>query len=184
MTRSWGHFAVAGVLLALSVSVGADRNKQWKGDDGVPAYGDSVPPEAVQRGYRELDEHGIEKEVIEPAPTQEELEHEKQMAAIRAEVAKLRKEQQENDQRLFDLYPTQEDLLRVCEGQLESLDQQMRYIEDDLRRLRSSLMDLQALAAAAERSGRQPSPSLLADIERMESRITTALLSVQTKEDE
>ncbi|MGD1983610.1 MAG: hypothetical protein PVF93_06860, partial [Chromatiaceae bacterium] len=137
MTLSWGHVAVAGVLLALSSSVGADRNKQWEGDDGVPAYGDSVPPEAVQRGYRELDEQGIERETIAPAPTEEVLEQQRQTAALRDEVARLRREQEAKDQRLIDRYPTQEDLLRACEGNMYRLDEQIRQLQVDLGRLRS-----------------------------------------------
>lgn len=184
MTQSWGRVAVAGVLLALSSSVGADRNKQWEGDDGVPAYGDSVPPEAVQRGYRELDEQGIERETIAPAPTEEVLEQQRQTAALRDEVARLRREQEAKDQRLIDRYPTQEDLLRACEGNMYRLDEQIRQLQVDLGRLRSSLTGLQALAAEAERSGRQPSSSVQADIANVESRITTAQSSVQMKQGE
>ena len=66
MEPIWRCFAVSCLLLTLSVQTEAERSKQWESENGVPSYGDLVPPEAIQRGYREFDGRGIKRREVAP----------------------------------------------------------------------------------------------------------------------
>lgn len=184
MTPLYRYLAATGILLTFSVQTQAERSKKWEGEDAVPAYGDSVPPEAVQGGYREFDERGIKRREIAPALTDEELERKEQIAALREEVSGLRKAQEEQDQRLLDLYPKEDDLLTACRGRIQRLEEQTGHTQDELRRLKSYLSGRQSSAAEAERKGRQPPASLQSDIANAQSRIRSAQSAIQAKERE
>ncbi|MCB1726624.1 MAG: hypothetical protein KDI22_04260 [Gammaproteobacteria bacterium] len=158
--------------------------KCWTDQHGDTACGDTVPPQAVQRGYRELNERGIEVNRYERALTPEEIEREKARKQLIAEQQQLIEEQKRRDSLLLNLYRNEDDLVMARDGKIRDLDQQIQLKHDEIRRLKTRLSDLQAAAAATERSGKQLSTQQKANLDITQRSIETSYAIILGKEDE
>jgi len=172
------------LILAGIAPAQAGSIKKWVDENGVTHYGTSVPPQYVDRAHSELNNRGIEVRRYDRALTEEELEREKALRVLRAEQQRLRDEQQERDRILLSLYRNEDDLVMARDGKLAQLDGQIRLNYAEIRRLKSRLSELQALAAEAERTGKPLAPQRKANLESTQRSIEKSYATILGKEDE
>lgn len=184
--KSMIRFVIAAglAIVVISAPAFAGNIKKWVDENGVTHYGAVVPPQYMDRKHEELDEHGIIKKRHERAPTAEEIEKEKALAALRAEQQKLLEEQQERDRILLSLYRNEDDLVMARDGKITQLDGQIKLKHGDIRRLKNRLSEFQADAAATERSGKQLNERQKANLESTQRSIEKSYAMILAKEDE
>ena len=185
MTSAIRLFIAVQVLCLVNLPLAeAGGIKKWVDENGLVHYGTSVPPRYKDRAHSELNEHGIEVRRHDRAKTDEEIEREKALAALRAEQQKLLEEQQERDRILLNLYRNEDDLVMARDGKIAQLDGQIRLNHNEIRRLKSRLSDFQAAAATAERSGKQLTERQRANLESTQRSIEKSYAIILGKEDE
>lgn len=117
-----------------------------------------VPPEYVAKGYEVLNDKGRVIKVIPPAPS---LEERQRMSDEKARAS--------SDNQLLRFYSTVEDVDRARERKLVELDGVISVTQSNLQSLRVQQGNLQAQAATIERSGREVSTDLLAQIDNIKA---------------
>lgn len=172
---------IAGVTVATAE---AGSFKKWVDENGVTHYGTVVPPQYIDKGHSELNERGIEVRRYERAKTEEEIERDRALAALRAEQKKLLEEQQARDRILLNLYRNEDDLVMARDGKIAQLDAQIRLNHNEIRRLKSRLSEFQAAAAAAERSGKQLTKRQQENLDSTQRSIEKSYAIILGKEDE
>ncbi|MGB5453538.1 MAG: hypothetical protein WBM71_15305 [Sedimenticolaceae bacterium] len=170
-------------LIALSPAQ-AGNYKKWVDENGITHYGKSIPPQYRDRAHSELNELGIEVRRYERARTEEEIERDKALAALRAEQQLLLKEQQARDRILLNLYRNEDDLVMARDGKIAQLDSQIKLSHKEIRRLKDRLSEFQAAAAAAERSGKSLTPRQQTNLESTQRSIEKSYAMILGKEDE
>jgi hypothetical protein len=182
MSRIISLYLFAALMLSASATAGSI--KCWTDEHGKTACGDRVPPAVVQQGYRELNERGIEVKRHERAKTPEEIEREQALARLRAEQKQLLEEQKSRDRILLNLYRNEDDLVMARDGKIAQIDGQIRLNHAEIRRLKSRLSELQAVAANAERSGNRLTDRQRANLETTQRSIEKSYAIILGKEDE
>lgn len=182
MKRSLGASLI--VLLCALPAAQAGTIKKWVDENGVTHYGTAVPPRYVEKGHSELNERGIEVKRHERAPTPEEIEREKALAALRAEQQELLKEQQARDRILLNLYRNEDDLIMARDGKISQLDGQIKLAHKEIRRLKDRLSDFQAAAAEAERKGKKLTDRQQANLQSTQRSIEKSYATILSREDE
>jgi hypothetical protein len=181
----WKTLAVVIGLAWLATSpAAAQAIKSWVDDSGVTHYGTAVPPQYIDKGYRELDQRGIQRNQHEPALTPDEIRKREALAALRKEQERLRKEQEQRDRILLNLYRNEDDLVMARDGKLSQVDSQLRLKHNEIRRLKERLSEYQAQAAEAERKGRQLPKRQIESLDATQRSIERAYGVVLAKEDE
>ena len=184
MTSAIRLFIAAQVIWLVNLPLAeAGSIKKWVDENGLVHYGTSVPPEYRDRAHSELRD-GIVFKRHERAKTEEEIERDKALAALRAEQQKLLQEQKERDRILLSLYRNEDDLVMARDGKIAQLDGQIRLNHNEIRRLKSRLSDFQTAAAAAERSGKQLTAKQRANLESTQRSIEKSYAIILGKEDE
>lgn len=158
--------------------------KCWEDVRGETVCGDSVPPSAIPRGFREYDKRGIERRRLDRVPTKEEREKQQKLEELRKQQDRLRSEQEEYDRRLFDIYPSLDDLLMSRDRKIARLDDQIEIAEDEIRRLAIRLSGLQSIAAQAERQGAQSPAALRADMAKTKRAVEAQRTFIRGKKEE
>lgn len=130
---------------ALADAQGRERNTyKWESADGVPSYGDYVPPEAADQKKEVLNEAGITVGVLAGKKTAEEIAEEQRLAKLAAEKERQRR----SDQALLSTYLTEEEIhmhrdrrvelfkaqARVTEFYLQNLGKRMDSLEEEASR--------------------------------------------------
>ena len=185
MTSTIRFLIINAIAFGITLSAAhAGGIKKWVDENGVTHYGTSIPPQYLDREHYELDKKGIERKRYERAPTEEEIERQKALAALRAEQQKLLEEQQARDRILLNLYRNEDDLVMARDGKLAQLDAQIKLNHNEIRRLKARLSEFQAAAAAAERSGKQLAAKQKANLESTQRSIEQSYAIILTKEDE
>ena len=176
--------ATIGLLLLTIQAVHAGSIKKWVDENGVTHYGTAIPPQYKDKAHSELNQRGIEVKRHDRSRTKEEIQRDKELAALRAEQQKLLEEQQARDRILLNLYRNEDDLIMARDGKLTQLDGQIRLIHNEIRRIKDRLSNFQAKAAAAERAGRQLSEKQHANLQSTRRSIERSYAAILSKEDE
>lgn len=139
--------AVLLVLLSGSgdvVSAAAHRQFRWVDSAGIPHYSDTLTTDALRFGYDVLDGKGNIVKHVDRQRTPEEL----LAAEAAAQAAREAERQALSDKRMLAAYPTEEDLVRARQAQLESIDHNMHMASNSLGVQERGLSDLLAQAAS------------------------------------
>lgn len=172
------------LILVAAAPSQAGAIKKWVDEQGITHYGTTIPPQYADRAHSELNKRGIEVRRLDRAPTEEEIEREKALAALRAEQQKLLEEQQARDRILLNLYRNEDDLVMSRDGKIAQLDGQIRLNYTEIRRLKTRLSEFQAAAAIAERTGKPLSDKQKANLESTQRSIEKSYAIILGKEDE
>lgn len=173
------------ICLLLGGTVAQAGNiKKWVDENGVTHYGTAVPPQYKDKAHSELNSRGIEVKRHDRAPTAEEIEKQKALAALRAEQQKLLEEQQARDRILLNLYRNEDDLIMARDGKIAQIDGQNKVTHKEIRRLKGRLSEFQAVAARAERAGRTLSKKQQENLERTRRSIERSYAIILKREDE
>jgi hypothetical protein len=190
------------LLLSLALSAalafplsGEAAIKCWTNKEGVRECGNIVPPEYAQQESRTLDKRGITTEVIERAPTAEELEErarQEEVERLRLEdeerqkalEEQRRKEQAAYDRMLLSTYLTEEDILRSRDRKLVAIDATIELNRITIGKLQENLDKEKARAANLERQGKELPERTREDIGSLQNQIQNKQNYIASKEKE
>lgn len=172
------------LLIAAATPAQAGGIKKWVDENGITHYGTVIPPEYVDSAHSDYDDRGIERRRYDRAPTPEEIKKEEARQALRVEQQKLLEEQRKNDELLLNLYRNEDDLVMARNGKITQLDGQIGLEHAQIRRLKDRLSEFQAVAAAAERTGKQLTPQQKANLDSTQRSIENRYANIIAKEDE
>ena len=129
-----------------------------------------MPPEYSQQGHQEIKESGAIEETAR-AKTPEELEAEKAKLAAEAEQKRIAAEAQRKDNMLLSTFSTVEDIERVRDQNIESLEATISVTKARNVKIQEDLDKRIEAAANEERAGKEPNEQLLKDIESLKRQI-------------
>jgi len=164
------HDAIAGKLY------------RWMDENGNVHYSDKIPADQARRARSQLDKRGLEVRQINAAKTPEELAKEAELKRLQAEKKRLIAEQRARDNVLLRTFRSDDDILMTRDGKLSSLDNSIKIIRTNIRRLKLRLADMQKRAANKERGGKRVSKNMLRDIESTRKQLKDSYASVIKRE--
>lgn len=153
-------FVLALVSGVASAAGPSDRLRyKWRDEAGNLHYADSVPPEATRLGYEVVNQHGVVVRRVERAKTAEELAATKAAADKLAEEKRRADESARNDAQMLAAYPTEEDLRKSLQAQIDLISQNIQATEVGIASQEKSLAERLVHAAEQERNGKPvPAP--------------------------
>ncbi len=150
---------------------------RYVNDEGVKVLNHTIPPEYAQKGYEILSATGHVLKVVEPAISKEEGE---KLAAER----RARKELALWDASLRRRYSSVADIEAAKKRKLLELEANMSVLNTNIEGLKEQIETMQSKAAQLERSGREVSESLLANLKGLHVEMeNTRAQVVQRKEE-
>lgn len=166
--RSLKGLASALAVTLLLVSATADaRMYRYRDDNGRLVISNTVPQQASQRGYEILNSQGRVIEVIEPAPTPEEIAA-REAAEERQLQQALREEQ---DRALLKRFSSPEEAVSAMNRKIQELESLSQLKRGNMAVIASQLDTERSRAADFERSGRDVPETTLQKIERLQAQI-------------
>jgi len=121
--------ALLALLICLPLVAGGNLFR-WRDADGKLHIGDSLPAEAIQKGYDIIDERGRVLKHVDPPPSPEELRKRRE-AARKAELERQRRvAQAERDRALLLTYGSVAEIERARDERLNLIRSQIRVNRD------------------------------------------------------
>ncbi|SFM02244.1 DUF4124 domain-containing protein [Marinobacter zhejiangensis] len=157
---------LAAVLLLASVTADA-RMYRYRDDSGRLVISNTVPQQASQRGYEILNSQGRVIEVVEPAPTPDEIAAREEAEAQQRQTAL----QLEQDRALLKRYSGPEDAVNAMNRKIQELETLSQLKRGNIAVIASQLDNERARAADFERSGRDIPEATLQKITRLQNQI-------------
>lgn len=114
----------------------------WTNADGMTQCGNVVPPEYSQKEHAEYNERAVKVQEFDRAKTEAELEQERLAAAREKEEEARRKAKQAEDQKLLDLFGSEEDIQTTLEARLSNIDLSIERIRTFIANTEKNLADL------------------------------------------
>lgn len=111
-----------GFTLALLALAATAEIQRWTDEHGVVHYGDKIPPEYAGRGSVQLNSQGVRVKEKSRELTDIERQQESQLQVQQREMARQREEQLRRDRSLIDTYANLDEIKRVRDRALESID--------------------------------------------------------------
>lgn len=149
------------LLLAFSASAWAGMYK-WVDDKGVTHYGDSLPPQEVNKATTELNKRGQVVRKTPAAATEAERKALEEQAARRREEEQKEEERKRRDKALLDTYTSESEIDLARDRNLQS---EQLLVESTQMRIKSVQGRLDGLRGQVDRITRnkRPVPSDLAE---------------------
>ncbi|MES9816604.1 MAG: DUF4124 domain-containing protein [Candidatus Thiodiazotropha sp.] len=169
-------------ILFLPLTTLAGKLYKWVDDKGQTHYTQTLPPTDAHRARSHLDEHGIVVKEVDAAKTEEELRQEAEQERLRQEQQRLVEQQQAQDRVLLRTFRSADDILMTRDGQLQAVDTSVRVTQANIRRLKTTLEEMQQDAAKRELQGRSVSKRILQDIEIKRQALEDAYSSIIERE--
>ena len=161
----------ASICLIILSSPAQARIKCWENSDGVRECGKTVPPEYSQKGHEEISSQGVTLDKSERAKTEEERAEDERLAAIQKEEDAKIAESKKQDKILLDTYSNTDDIQMTSDGKIAAIDSTINLSNKRNEKMQADMDKLTAAAAAEELAGKQPSESLLKDIQSLQRQI-------------
>jgi hypothetical protein len=166
----------------LSLTCNAGKLYKWVDDEGRTHYSDKLPPSETHRARSHLDQHGITVQKVDAAKTDEELRQEREQERLRLERQRVLEKQQALDRVLLRTFRTEDDILMTRNGQLQAVETHIRVTQSNIKRLKSTLDEMEQFAAQRELSGKLVSKKMLKDIEVKRQALQDAYSSIIDRE--
>jgi hypothetical protein len=172
------------LLLCISLPLASHAGTlyKWVDDEGRVHYSDQLPPVDAKRAHSAMDERGVTIDQVEPAKTPEQIKQEQEVERLRREREQLIEKQRTADRVLLRTFRTEDDIIMTRDGQLQAIDAYIKITHANIKRLKSSLEDLQRQAAARELSGKQIPEKFLQEIEDKNQALKDAYQSIVRRE--
>ncbi|ODB83796.1 hypothetical protein A3195_03840 [Candidatus Thiodiazotropha endoloripes] len=166
----------------LSLSCYAGKLYKWVDDEGRTHYSDKLPPSETHRARSHLDQQGITVKQVDAAKSDEELRQEQEQERLRLERQRVLEKQQALDRVLLRTFRTEDDILMTRNGQLQAVETHIRVTQSNIKRLKSTLDDMEQFAAQRELSGKPVSKKMLKDIDVKRQALQDAYSSIIDRE--
>ena len=153
-------------------------------EDGVTVLDSHVPARYVKDGYTILRLDGRVLEVVSRALSDKEILIRDQNLAEERRLNRIEREQKIADQNLLRIYSTPEDVVRVRDDKMASIEFAINTSKGRESRLKSQKRDMQAQLADIERAGGTISNERLSQIRGIDSKIRQNEREMASKLDE
>jgi hypothetical protein len=167
---------------ALPLSSYAGKLYKWVDDQGRTHYSDKLPPTETHRARSHLDEQGITVKEVDAAKTAEELKKEAEEERLRLERQRILEKQQALDRVLLRTFRSEDDILMTRNGQLQAVESHIGVTHSNIKRLKTTLDDMQRHAALRELRGKPLSKKMQQDIEIKRHALQDAYRSIIERE--
>jgi hypothetical protein len=144
---------------------------KWVDEKGITHYGDTIPPQYVNRGSTELNSKGQIIRKTEPALTPEQLKAQQQEIAKQRELGKEAEERRRHDLALLGTYTTEKDIdlardrnAQQIDGTIQTARERLAMTEARIKSLSDQMEFYQGKDKAGKR--RTAPPELLQDLEQ------------------
>ncbi len=139
----WKFSWVCAIVIGVSVPAAqAQGIKCWTNQYGGTECGNVVPPEYSQKEHAEFNDRAVKVEEVKRAKTSEELEAERRAAAEEKAAEKRRQEKEAEDQKLLDLFGSEDDIQTTLEARLNNIDLSIERIGNFISNTEKNLGDL------------------------------------------
>ncbi|TDR35565.1 uncharacterized protein DUF4124 [Tahibacter aquaticus] len=149
---------IAGIGSAIDAMAQAVKDTRlrykWRDEAGSLHFADNMPPEAARLGYELVNQQGVVVRRVERAKTTEELAKDKADAEKLAEEQRKADENSRLDAQMLAAYPTEEDLRRSIQAQLDLITQNIQATEVGIASQEKSLAERLVHAGEQERNGK------------------------------
>ena len=173
--------------LALSVSAvafaqntGSLRYK-WYDGHGLMHYSDSLSTESLKYGYDVVNDRGIVVRHVPRELNAEERATAAKLAAAQAAKQRAAQEVANTETQMLNAYPDEESYKISQQQTLDTIDQQIRTTQINLRSQEKALTDLLSRAAEIE-SSKKPVPKFLTDSIATQRNVVTGLRNTQQRQ--
>jgi hypothetical protein len=165
--------ALIGSAGAAMQATGADARVRYKWRDagGNLHFSDSLPPEAVKFGYEMVNAQGVVVRRVDRLKTDEELATAKAEADRVAEEKRKADDISRNDAQMLAAYPSEEDLRKSLQAQIDLIAQNIQATEVGLASQEKSLAERLVHAAEQERTGKPVPVAVTKQIETLKKGI-------------
>lgn len=140
---------------------------RYKDESGRMVISNTVPSESSTRGYEILNSKGRVVDVVEPAPTDEEIAAREAEKQRKAQAEKQRQE----DAELLRTFSHPDDAVRALRRKLQERESLVQLKRGNISVIESQLEEQQSKAADLERAGREVPEHLTTRIDRLRSQI-------------
>lgn len=165
-------------LVAVPLWAGAQEKKdkadlppgavyRYEREDGSTSISNSLPDEAIKRGYEVLNRNGRVIRTVDPAMT----EQERKQLQKEEQKEREKKQQKKRDKRLLRLYAGPGDARRARDRQIEELEVNISYTRNNLESVKEKLDREVSNAAKYERRGDEVPESVQDSIDHFQDQI-------------
>ncbi|UXI68250.1 DUF4124 domain-containing protein [Tahibacter amnicola] len=166
---------VASLVGGLAYAQGGSSTRlryKWRDEKGALHYADAITPEAARLGYEVVNGQGLVVKRVERAKTEEELAAAKVEAARVAAEKAAADEMAKNDAQMLAAYPTEEDLRKAMQAQIDLIDQNIQATEIGIASQEKSLAERLNHAAEQEREGKPVPQTVQNQISKLRKGLT------------
>ena len=173
-------FAFAAVALVAGLALHAQNTPntgslryKWQDGQGPVHFSDSLSTEAMKYGYDVVNDRGM---IVQHVPRQlspEERAVANKLAAIEAAKQRAAQDRANAEAQMLAAYPDEASYRMSQQQQLETIDQQIRTTQLNLRGQEKALADLLSRAGDIERA-KKPVPKYLTDSIANQRNVVTA----------
>jgi len=182
-THSFIAALVCCYFLLLSQVASAELYK-YVNEDGVTVLDSHVPARYVKNGYTILRLDGRVLEVVPRALSDEEIRIRDLNLVEERRRNRLEREQKIADQNLLRIYSTPEDVIRVRDDKIATIEFAINTNKGRRTRLQSQKRDMQSMLADIERAGGAITSERLRQIRSIDNKIRQNEREIAGKQDE
>lgn len=141
---------------------------RWVDEDGTVHYSDKLPPSAMQRERKVLDDTGRTLKSVDRTRTKKEIEAEEdenaEQIGAQKQEAEAREERARKDHILLQTFSTERDLLIAREDRVTQVDSTIAILESNTAHSQERIDELEARIAQIEKGKRKPPESVLEEL--------------------
>ena len=172
VTKTFIPYLAITLIAITYTDISHARIKCWTNNEGVKECGDKVPPEYSQKGHQEISTQGVVIDEQERAKTEEELEEQRKLDAIKAEQERIVAEKGKQDPILLRTFSGVDEIELTRDGKIAAIESSITLANNRNEKLQGDMDVLLGKAAEAESSGKTPSEHLIKDMESKERQIS------------
>jgi len=181
VTKTFIPYLTIALIAITYTDISHARIKCWTNNEGVKECGDKVPPEYSQKGHQEISTQGVVVDEQERAKTEEELEEQRKLDAIKAEQERIVAEKVKQDQILLRTFSGVDEIELTRDGKIAAIESSIILANNRNEKLQGDMDVLLGKAAEAESSGKTPSEHLIKDMESKERQISNNKKFIEEK---
>jgi len=181
VTKTFIPYLTIALIAITYTDISHARIKCWTNNEGVKECGDKVPPEYSQKGHQEISTQGVVVDEQERAKTEEELEEQRKLDAIKAEQERMVAEKEKQDQILLRTFSGVDEIELTRDGKIAAIESSIILANNRNEKLQGDMDVLLGKAAEAESSGKTPSEHLIKDMESKERQISNNKKFIEEK---
>lgn len=170
-------------FIIINANAATPTIKCWVNESGVKECGSAIPPQFASQGHQEINTKG---EVVKQVGHEKSAEErkalvEKEQQAL--EMQKKAKEQESQDRKLLDLYPSESDIEAAKNGKLESIKASVDVTQKQLDFYLLSLKEAEKTSSLPDLK-KEERPKLEAHIATLKEQINKFQQAIDAKKKE